>query len=52
MNQKNTSKGKRINEKKSKVNFEKVKSDFFIRKLVEYMKKDRTLEIIKYYKKD
>ena len=51
MNPKNTSKGKRIKEKKSKDNFEKIKSDFFIRKLFEYMKKDRALEIIK-YKKD
>ena len=51
MNPTNTSKGKRIKEKKSKVNFEKIKSDFFIRKLFDYMKKNKSLEIIKYNKR-
>ena len=50
MNPKNTSKGKRIKEKKSKDNFEKIKSDFFIRKLFDYMSK--LFNIIKDYKKD
>ena len=50
MNSINESKNEKI-KAKSKVGFENLKSNFIFKKILEYMKKNKSLEIIKYNKK-
>ena len=50
MNSMNESKNEKL-KTKSKVGFENLKSNFIFKKILEYMKKNKSLEIIKYNKK-
>ena len=51
MNSSNICKNKNIKQKNSKVEFDNLKSDYFLKRIFEYMKKNKSLEIIKYNKK-
>ena len=42
---------KKTNQIKSKVDFDNLKSDYFLLKIFDIMKKNKSLEIIKYNKK-
>ena len=50
MNSRNKSEQAQTKSKNSKVVLEKLRSDNILRKIVEYMKKNRSLEIIRYNK--
>ena len=51
MNSSNICKDENIKQKNSKVEFDNLKSDYFLKRIFEYMKKNKSLEIIKYNKK-
>ena len=51
MNSKDICKKEKIKHIKSKLNFEKLKSDYFLMKIFDIMKKNKSLEIMKYNKK-
>ena len=51
MNSKIISKENQLNQVKSKIDFKKLKSDYFLIKIFDIIKKNKTLKIMKYNKK-